>query len=335
MQNKTIMAVLASVIMVASPAIAETTLRAFIPVTETRPEARMFNETFADKVAELTNGEVTVQTFYAGGLGFEVRDLLRHLKRGTVDIGNILGAYYSRDAESLTLMLVDGGITRSEDITAYRDVFAEEFEKSLERWDTVFVGTTQPLVLDHSIFCKQPVTSLDQLKAMKLRVWTKHQLESFQSLGVAAQMISQEDLYIALQTGVVDCAVYLGEVATLMGLQEVAPYETYFLPYISAPAAIGVSEKAWNQLTEAQQAALREAGQNATEETTRMAIEFSQDKAASRAEREAKGIVITEGFSEADRTALVETMQATWRAMAEDAGSETLQVVERVMEIDP
>ena len=331
--KKSIASCLITAALFAGSAAAETTLRAFIPVSETRPEAKAFNAEFADKVAELSGGDLKVQTFYAGGLGFETKDLLRHLRKGTVDIGAVLGAYYPRDAESLSLMLVDGGITEPGKLADYRGVFADQFDKSLERWKVVNVGTLQPLVLDHSIFCKQPVTSLEQLKTRKLRVWTKHQLEAFKSLGVPAQMIPQEDLYVALQTGVVDCAIYLGELAMMMGLQEVAPYETYYLPYVSAPAGIGLSAQTWSRLTEEQQHVLREAGKHATEATTTLAVEFSKNKDASRNARKEKGIVITEGFSEADRATLVAALRNTWRSMAEDAGPESVALVDRVLSV--
>lgn len=319
--------------LVASPVAAETTLRAFMPVNETRPEAAMFQNAFEDEIAELSAGDLELQTFFAGGLGFEVRDLLRHLKRGTVDIGLIVGLYYSRDAEPLSLMLVDGGITDPETLGNYREIFAEQFDKSLESWDIVNVGLVQPLVLDHSIFCKEPVASLDQLRSKKLRVWTKHQLEAFKSLGVAAQMIPQEELYIALQTGVVDCAIYLGEFATLVGLQEVAPYETYYLPYIAAPSGIGVSANAWNALTEEQRGWLREAGRNFSETASEEAMAAFRNRDAARLERAEKGITITEGFSEADRETLIDAYRATWREMADDAGPDARAMVEQILAV--
>ncbi len=104
------------------------------------------------------------------------------------------------------------------------------------------------------------------------------------------------------------------------------------MPGVS-PAGIGVSEKAWNKLTEEQQNVLREAGQHSTEATTALAVEFSQNKDASRNARQEKGIVITEGFSEADRAALLTALRETWRTMAKDAGSESEALVDRVLAV--
>lgn len=314
---------------------AETVLRAFVPVSESRPEGKMFQNMFAAKVEELSGGDLKVQTFYAGGLGFEVKDLLRHIKKNTVDIGMVLGAYYPRDAETLSLMLVDGALTTADNLEAYRNVFSEGFDESLDRWGVVTVGFMQPLILDHSIYCKEPVTTLEQLRTKKLRTWTKHQLETFKAMGVSAQMLPKEDLYVALQTGVVDCAIYLGEVATLLGLHEVAPYETYMLPFISAPAGIGIGQKSWGNLSDEQKAIIKEAAAFTTTESTKQAIAFGQNKEQARADRVAKGIIITDGFPDADREAIVNGMRETWRAMAKDAGADTVALVERVLAVQP
>ncbi|WP_319825971.1 TRAP transporter substrate-binding protein DctP [Thalassovita sp.] len=333
MFKKIVMSGLLAAGLMSPAAQAETVLRAFAPVSESRPEGKMFQSLFSAKVEELSGGDLKIQTFYAGGLGFEVKDLLRHMKKNTVDIGMVLGAYYPRDAEALSLMLVDGALTTADNLEAYRNVFSEGFDESLDRWGVVNVGFMQPLILDHAIYCKEPVTTLEQLRTKKLRTWTKHQLETFKAMGVSAQMLPKEDLYVALQTGVVDCAIYLGEVATLLGLHEVAPYETYMLPFISAPAGIGISQISWDKLSDEQRAIISEAGAYATVESTKQAIAFGQNKEQARADRSEKGIIITEGFSDADREAIVTSMRETWKVMAKEAGPDTVALVDRVLAV--
>ncbi|WP_432695256.1 TRAP transporter substrate-binding protein DctP [Marinobacterium sp. YM272] len=331
--KKTILSCLFAATAICSiPSHAETTLRAFIPIIDTRPEAKLVEEEFVDKVSELSNGELKVQTYYAGGLGFEVRDLLRHMRKGTVDIGMIVGVYYSRDAEELSLLLADGGITDATHLPEFYPLYMDRYERSLERWRVKPVGVMEGLVFDHSIFCKEPVTSLEQLKTKKLRTWTKHQLETFKSLGVSAQMIPQEELYVSLQTGVVDCAVYLGEVSTLMGIHEVAPYETYFLPFIGAPSALGISDKAWKKLTEEQQKIILEAAQNLQAKSHEKGMEFNNNRPVARGARTEKGIQITEGFSDADLATLTKAFRENWKTMAHEVGPESEEIVDYVLE---
>jgi len=55
-------------------------------------------------------------------------------------------------------------------------------------------------------------------------VWSKDQVDTFERLGVSAQIIPQTEMHVALRTGVVDCAVYPALFAHTVSLQEVAKY---------------------------------------------------------------------------------------------------------------
>ncbi len=47
----------------------------------------------------------------------------------------------------------------------------------------------------------EPIRTIEGLKSKKLRVWARDQVETFTRLGVAAQIIPQEDMYVAMKTG--------------------------------------------------------------------------------------------------------------------------------------
>src|SRR5690606_19841046 len=103
-------------------------------------------------------------------------------------------------------------------------------------------------VRDTQVICKEPVKSLDELKGKKVRVWEKAQADTFQRLGIAAQIIGQNDLYMALRTGVVDCAVYPIHFSLTVSLQEAAPYASYLFPYVLHPLNIIASKDAYGKL---------------------------------------------------------------------------------------
>ncbi|TDA93150.1 C4-dicarboxylate ABC transporter substrate-binding protein, partial [Halomonas marinisediminis] len=88
----------------------------------------------------------------------------------------------------------------------------------------------------------EPVRTLDDLRTKKLRVWSGDQVETFTKLGVAAQIVGQTELYVALQTGVVDCAVYPALFAHTISLHEVTDYASYLYPVAGVPYVLGVSE---------------------------------------------------------------------------------------------
>ena len=61
-------------------------------------------------------------------------------------------------------------------------------------------------------------------------------------------MIPQSELYVALNTGVVDCALYATSGTIPEHLQEVTRYGSDFVPYASVPNVILANQKAWDTL---------------------------------------------------------------------------------------
>ena len=66
---------------------------------------------------------------------------------------------------------------------------------------------------------------------------------TFKALGVAAQIVPQNELYSALQTGVIDCALYAARFAQSVSLHEVAKHATYTgFPFPPVPYVIMVNQ---------------------------------------------------------------------------------------------
>jgi TRAP-type C4-dicarboxylate transport system substrate-binding protein len=330
MFKRILLAMILSCGFLTSPLHAEVMFKNYIPVVEARPEAKAV-ASYTDKVTELTAGDVKFTNYHVGGLGFKTTDLLRHMKLNTVQGGVILGAYYPRDVPAFSVMFVDGIALQASDATKFTDIFTEIADKAMNKWNIKLTAMYQVPIMDHSMFFKKPVTSLEQLKKLKLRVWTKHQLLSFKSLGVPAQLIPQGDLYVALQTGVVDGAIFLAEVAHTLALQEVAKYETYMLPLVMAPAAIGVSGKAWKKLDKKNQDAVLAAGDWLTKKSLKDAVMFGENKTKYRQARKDMGFVMTEGFSAADTATIVKALRDTWLEMCADVSPEALANANRIM----
>jgi TRAP-type C4-dicarboxylate transport system substrate-binding protein len=87
--KKTILSVFLFITLFAGSAMAETVIKGFIPAAPTRPDSKMMAQGFG-KIEEFTNGELKVDVFYAGGMGFDVKDLIRHIKKNTVQLSAIL-----------------------------------------------------------------------------------------------------------------------------------------------------------------------------------------------------------------------------------------------------
>ncbi|ESR22526.1 TRAP transporter substrate-binding protein DctP [Lutibaculum baratangense] len=307
---------------------AATTLRMHSQIVESRPEAQFLQE-FADDVSERSNGELTVEVYHAGSLGLKDPDLLRILQRGDIDMAMLYGEYFTRDAPELAAVYVQGAITEPEQHLELLPTLRGIYEEAYAEWNIKTVGGVVSPVFDVGIHCKQPVNTLEDLKSRKLRVWASHLVKTFQGLDVAAQVIPQNDMYVALQTGVIDCAYYLSTVAKTVSLQEVTDYEAYLHPWAAVPWMFGISERSWNNLSPEEQEILTTAGEAMWEKTKSLAVDPERE-AAARAEREELGIEMLEPFSDADVEAFVESAKAEWKKMAEEAGPKGVEYYERM-----
>lgn len=325
--KKTILSAILVLTLLTGPAMAETVIKAFIPAGPKRPDAKISAATFA-KMEELSKGDLKVDVYYAGGMGFDVKDLLRHLKKNTVQISGVALFYYSRDLPALAAMFPDGVARDVEDYKRYVPTLKKLTEEGLKEkpWDFEVVGYFQNFFMDMGFYSSTPIKSLDELRTKKLRVWSKHQLIAFKELGVSAQIIPKEDLFVALQTGVVDCSLYLGEVAPMAGIQEVAKHELRIIPYIMAPIPYVMGRKAWNSLSPSQQQAVKEACAWSWEESTKMAYGFRANVEKSRQERVKMGFVDNGQLSEADMAELVKAFRRAWKIMAEKSGDKGVNI---------
>ncbi|WP_425450368.1 TRAP transporter substrate-binding protein DctP [Virgifigura deserti] len=297
-------------------------------IVESRPEAEWLNA-FADLVAEKSGGKLKINVYHAGSLGLKDADLLRILQSGAVDMAMMYGEYYTRDAPELAAVYVQGAIREPEEHLALLPTMRAIYEEAYAEWGIRTVGGVVSPVFDVGIHCKQPVNTLEQLQSKKLRVWAAHLVDTFNGLDVAAQVIPQNDMYLALQTGVVDCAYYLSTVAPTVSLQEVTKYESYLHPWAAVPWIFGISEQGWAKLTPELQAVLVEAGEEIWSKTREAAVDPERE-AAARAEREKLGVTILEPFSEADVNMFMQAADEAWAAMAKAAGPEGQEYYERM-----
>lgn len=297
-------------------------------IVESRPEAKYLQE-FADDVAKRSDGRLKINVFHAGSLGLKDADLLRTMQAGAVDMAMLYGEYFTRDAPELGVVYVQGAIQKPEQHLKLLPTMRAIYEEGYQKWGIRSVGGVVSPVFNVGIHCKEPINTLDGLKGKKLRVWAAHLVNTFQDLGVAAQVIPQNNMYMALQTGVVDCAYYLSTVAKTVSLQEVAKYEAYLHPWAAVPWMFGVSDKAWNRLPDDLKKILGEAGEAMWEKTQAAAVSPERETAAIE-ERKGLGITMLEPFSEADVARFVAASDKAWAAMAETAGPKGKEYYQRM-----
>jgi len=288
---------------------------------ETRNESKELDR-FAADVKKATNGGLDIKVYHGGSLGLKNNDVLRWLPTGASEMGLVWANYLGRDAPALNAVYIQGSVGSSEEHIKAIPVLKEIYASELKKWGIVPTGFMGLPILYASIFCKgEPVNTIEKLKTKKLRVWSKDMVDTFKKLGVSAQIIGQTEMYVALKTGVVDCAVYPALYAKTVSLQEVANSASYLYPVAGLPYVLGASERKWTKLPQSYKNAVK----NAAEKLFQRSTDYSDDEANemnARRNLESEGVDWLTDFSPSDQRTFLDAAAETWKEAANEAGGE-------------
>ena len=288
---------------------------------ETRNESKELDR-FAADVKKATNGGLDIKVYHGGSLGLKNNDVLRWLPTGASEMGLVWANYLGRDAPALNAVYIQGSVGSSEEHIKAIPVLKEIYASELKKWGIIPTGFMGLPILYASIFCKgEPVNTIEKLKTKKLRVWSKDMVDTFKKLGVSAQIIGQTEMYVALKTGVVDCAVYPALYAKTVSLQEVANSASYLYPVAGLPYVLGASERKWTKLPQSYKNAVK----NAAEKLFQRSTDYSDDEANemnARRNLESEGVDWLTDFSPSDQRTFLNAAAETWKEAANEAGGE-------------
>jgi TRAP-type transport system periplasmic protein len=225
----------------------------------------------------------------------------------------------TRDVPEYTVTLPPGVVKEPEKLVGTLPALSKIYEETYDKWGIKLLGYVMHPVRDTHIICKEPISSLAQLKGKKLRVWEKFHVDTFAKLGVPAQVIGQNDLYVAMQTGVVDCAVYPIGFATTISLQEVAPNASYLFPYVLHPLNIIASKKAFDALPADVQKIVGDSAQQVQKETIDKYLKGAYDKEAA-VDFTKKGGKPIQPFSNTDQETFTKAAREVWDTTAKELG---------------
>lgn len=312
---------------ITTPAAAET-LRLHSVWVESRPVAD-YVKYFADRVATHSNGDLQIQAFHGGTLGIKDPDILRILPSGAVDMAVLYPEYVARDEPEMAVAYVQGAISEVDEQLKAVPAIQEVYGPIFERWGIKTLGAIQVPERVVHVFCKEPINTLEDLKTKKVRVWGRHQVETFSRLDISASIIPQSEMYVALQTGVVDCATYMGSIATTVSLQEVAPYGAPLHPHAGVPINILIAQDRFDGLSEANRAALEAAAADTLEYTNKEFLSGEREEAGIELLIDQGGQII-EPFSEEDQATFTAAAREAWEAMSNEVGPKAVENMESI-----
>ena len=244
---------------------------------------------FAELVYEKTEGTVYIDVFLDGQLGSE-GDTVTQVQAGTLDMVRANASSFVPIADHMGVLMMP--FLFEDDDHKYRVLDGEigaELIDELE--DYGFVTLEFWEAGSRNFYSRTPIHTVEDIQGMMVRVLpVEMAMAMVDALGASSVSVPFAEIYQALQTGVIDAAendfvsYYTG------AHHEVAPYFT-LSGHMSPPALLVIGTGAWNQLTPAQQEAMREAAREAVLWQRQAMMDFQLE---SRERVEAAGTTVIE-----------------------------------------
>ena len=223
---------------------------------------------FKNKVEELSDGKITIDVQASGVLGSE-NDVLDTMLGGggTIDMSRI-SAFALNSYGAKKSMLLSIPYTFQDRAHFWNFATSDLAQEFLTEPVDLGLGVRGLYYGEEGFrhfFFVNPATKLEDLSGLKIRVSNDPVMTGMVSgLGANATVVSMNELYSALQTGVVDAAKQPIANYYSNAFPEVAPHLLLDGHTLGAVQVI-ITDEAWDKLTEDQQAILMEAGKYASE----------------------------------------------------------------------
>lgn len=226
--------------------------------------AQQKEQPFFESLKTHLNFDVSVQYLPVDVAGIPDSDGLRILKSGLFDIVSIRGPQVSRDEPSILGLDLVGLNTSFEDGKKHVQAFFDTVDARLQsQFNAKLLGVwpAGPQI----IFCKSEISSLADLKGLKVRVGDQSVANFMTGLGATGIPLPFGDVQQSLARGVVDCGITGPASANSGGWPEAT---TTVLPLSLQLATNGyaINLRKWNALSEQQQQSLQAAITKLTED---------------------------------------------------------------------
>lgn len=272
---------------------------------------------FGEEVKSLSNGRVVVKVYPNSSLGKEM-DLVSGMQLGTVDM-TITGESLQNWAPKAALLAVPYAYKTMEHMDSVASgkigdmIEAQIIEKAKVRPLAYFARGPRNLTSN------RPIKSPSDLNGLKLRVPNVPLfVDVWDSLGAKPTPMAFSEVFTSLQSNVIDAQenpLALIKSASFFEVQKFVNKTEHVRSWIY----LALSEKTWSKLSEADKAAVTEAGKRAQAYERMLFLEES-DKLV--AELEAKGMTFVEvdgkAFASQAKEAVLKNVNAEIRTVVKD-----------------
>jgi len=300
----------------AAPAIARDMNLAFTPPLNSHYGDA--GKAFADKMAELSGGDFTINLKPAGALGGE-RDVLEGLQISSIEltitstgpVGNFVPAVYALDFPFLFKSyehargVLDGPI-------------GQELLDQFEAHDMIGLAWAEN-GFRHVTNSIRPITKPEDLSGLKLRTMENQvHIAAFQAAGASPTPMSWTEVLTSLQQGTIDGQENPIPVLTANNMWEIQKYVT-LTGHVYSPAVVVMSKINWDGLREEEQGWFREAAKAAAE-AARATVSANEDAGVALLRDNGMEVV-----TEVDKAAFAAAVQPAYEQYAEQYGAELIE----------
>ena len=281
---------------------------------------------FADRVAEATNGELTIVLHPGSSLGFKGPELLRAVAEGQLAIAEVPTGMVEGDAPVLALTAQPFISANAFEQRLLYQLAKPKYAKKLEKFNQMTLYTS---VWPFSgIYTQRAIKSESDLNGLKMRVYDGTGLAFGKATGIAARKMPFSEVYPAMKAGLMD-SMYTSSVSGV----DAKAWEMlkYFTPInIVGPVnMINVNTAAWNKLDKKIQATVLEIAAQMEDEMWNLAGDMDRKSRATLIE---KGMIIDPVSQEFrnELNAIGDKLRAMW---TKKAGADANTIIKQYNEI--
>ncbi len=213
---------------------------------------------FAKNVTERTEGRVTVEITFAGGLG-KGNEVLTLAGRGAIDMASVVPGYYSDQLlywRAYQIPFVFDSPRQAMEISAaaYKDI--PYFEQELDKFGVKFLFH-QPLGSYYLTGPDENCDTVEGLKGKKIRSFGADIPKAHEAVGAVPVSVGVGDVYEALQRGSLDYS-FLNR-GNILSNRLYEPGKTSCGPVMSITGhLIVINKRVWGKISEEDQAIILE-----------------------------------------------------------------------------
>jgi TRAP-type C4-dicarboxylate transport system substrate-binding protein len=200
---------------------------------------------FADKVKEATHGELEIVLHPGASLGFKGPELLRAVAEGQLVIAEVPTGMVEGDAPILALTAQPFISSNAKEQRMLYQMAKATYAKELKKFGQFTLYTS---VWPFSgIYTQRPISSVADLKGLKMRVYDGTGLAFGKATGIAARKMPFSEVYPAMKAGLLD-SMYTSSVSGVDAkawevLKEFTP-----INIVGPVNMVNVNQKAWDNL---------------------------------------------------------------------------------------